>query len=101
MIVKCWYDFTQRSRAFQLSSADKVFQSGPHKCNILLNYIDSPTPYVYAKFFFAVVYVSFETNNANNNKFTLTLPMLRLFRPHRDTKIFENHLNPVMLVFIG
>ena len=32
----------------------------------------------------------------------LTLPMLGLnFLPKEDAKIFENHLNPVMLVFIG
>ena len=33
----------------------------------------------------------------------LTLPMLRLnFHPeHNETKIYEKHLNPVMLVFIG
>ena len=36
-------------------------------------------------------------------KCTLTLPMLRLLiRPkHKDAKIFEKDLNPVMLVFIG
>ena len=32
----------------------------------------------------------------------VTLPMLRLLSSkHKDAKIFENHLNPVMLVFIG
>ena len=32
----------------------------------------------------------------------LTLPMLQILRPkHKDTKLFENHLNPVMMVFIG
>ena len=32
----------------------------------------------------------------------LTLPMLRLLlSKHKDVKIFENHLNPVMLIFIG
>ena len=32
----------------------------------------------------------------------LTYPMLRLFPPkHWNAKIIENHLNPVMLVFIG
>ena len=33
----------------------------------------------------------------------LTLPLLSgYFHPmHEDAKIFENHLNPVMLVFIG
>ena len=29
-----------------------------------------------------------------------TLPMMRLLSS-KDTKIFENHSNPVMLVFIG
>ena len=30
------------------------------------------------------------------------IPMLRLLSPKlKDTKVFENHLNPVMLVFIG
>ena len=33
----------------------------------------------------------------------LNLAMLRLLKgpKHRDAAIFENHLNPVMLVFIG
>ena len=32
----------------------------------------------------------------------LTLTMLRLLLPkHKDANIFENHLNSVMLVFIG
>ena len=32
----------------------------------------------------------------------LTLPMPRLYRPRRkDTKNVENHVNPVMLVFIA
>ena len=43
------------------------------------------------------------------NKFTqnvgLTLPMNAkakfICAKHKDTKIFENHINPVMLVFIG
>ena len=32
---------------------------------------------------------------------TLTLPMLRLIKKYKDTKIFEKHLNLGMLVFIG
>ena len=36
------------------------------------------------------------------NGLNLTLPKLRLLGPkHKDAKTFENHLNPVMLVFIG
>ena len=32
----------------------------------------------------------------------LTLPMLRLFcSKHKDVRFLKNHLNPVMLVFIG
>ena len=44
-----------------------------------------------------------ETNvHPVTNKY-LTLPvLLGYFRPkYKDSKIFENHLNPVMLVFIG
>ena len=37
-----------------------------------------------------------------DNKVSLILPMLRLFlSKHKDAKILENNLNPVMLVFIG
>ena len=38
------------------------------------------------------------SNEIENGRQILTLPMLRLF--YKDAKIFENHLNPVMLVFI-
>ena len=34
-------------------------------------------------------------------KILLILPMLRLLFAFKNAKIFENHLNPVMLVFIG
>ena len=33
---------------------------------------------------------------------SLTFPMLRQLCPkHKDAKIFEKHLNPVILVFMG
>ena len=40
-------------------------------------------------------------NRLNSLEHALTLPILRLrLYKHKDTKIFENHLNPVILVFI-
>ena len=36
-----------------------------------------------------------------HTKMILELELLLLSKKHKDTKIFENHPNPVMLVFIG
>ena len=43
-----------------------------------------------------------QSRSRNRSNKMLTLPVLRLLLPnHKDAKPFENHSNPVMLVFIG
>ena len=51
---------------------------------------------------FTGVYQTMTRNAGLTVRVGLTLPMLTLYiRPmHKNAKIFENHLNPVMLVFI-
>ena len=77
------------------------------KRNILL-YMNAmgPDPYLHPKILeaLAIALRSLESSVRElQNSTVLTLPMLSgYFHPkHKGAKIFENHLNPAMLAFIG